>query len=179
VSVVDIFTAVTAHASLVGVTSALGAEYRDEMASGSRMVWELTSDTFVKGQRTNMPGAQTREPKNIGTRVAGVRVRVWGEGLAATKTPAGDIAAVEELVRKLLVAVHETCWGSYQVASLDWVAADGAELVQQGRCCDVGLRFDVPIMKDARVLASLAVITSAGMEGTAVLAHDVTAVPSP
>lgn len=175
----DIFTAVAAHAALAGVTSVLGAEYRDELASPQRCVWEPTVDSFEPGKRINTTGP-TREPRSIGTRRAGVRIRVWAEGAGSLKTALGDIAATEDLVRRLLVAIHETTFGSYQVRSLEWLDADGAELVQQGRACAVFVVFDIPVFKDAATQAPLTVINSSGMEGTLVLpASDVTASPSP
>jgi hypothetical protein len=175
----DIFTAVSAHAALAGVVSVLGAEYRDELASPGRCVWEPTVDTFEPGKR--MTGTSTaKEPKSIGTRHAGVRIRVWAEGASNLKTALADIAATEDLVRRLLVAIHETAFGAYQVRTLEWLDADGAELVQQGRACVVFVVFDIPVFKDAATQAPLTVINSSGMEGTLVLpTGDVTSSPSP
>jgi len=176
----DVFTAVTAHALLAGVESQLGAESVEEISNPPRMVWVPTHDTFEPGQRINTPGAITKSPKSIGTRWAGVMVHVWAETSNATKTPLADVAACEELVRKLLVAVHENAVGSYRVEGLDWVDADGAELVQKGRACNVRLAFAVPITRQPDTLATLAVVNTSGMTGSLGLpSGDITATPSP
>jgi hypothetical protein len=180
----DVFSAVVAHSALSGVTCELGAEFVDENANPPRLVWRPTSDSFQPGQRVNVPGASAalsaRQQRCIGIRHAGVRIRVWAEGSGTTKTALGDINATEELVRKLLVAIHETCVGNYEVKGLDWVGADGAELIQQGRACDVSVSFAIPIFKDADATALLTVINAAGMQGAVAFpAGDVTATPSP
>jgi hypothetical protein len=182
----DVFSAVAAHASMVDVTNVLGAEYREEFDAPPRLVWMPSSDTFEPGKRINNPGLATPGLKSkhvsasVGTRWAGVRVLVWAETDAPTKTAAADLEATEDLVRRLLVAVHETCFGNYRVQSLEWTGADGAELVQKGRACIVSMSFAIPIFKDAPSTGVLANITTAGMEGAIALpSGDITATPSP
>lgn len=180
---VDVFEAVSANANLASVTSVLGAERREEFDVPPRLVWMPSSDTFEAGKRVNAPNSTTltqHKQASVGTRWAGVRVLVWAESTAADKTPEADVRAVEDLVRKLLVAVHEECFGNYRVSGMEWTGADGAELVQQGRACLVSMAFAVPIFKDAPTTGTLAVINTSGMEGTLDLPDsDVTATPSP
>lgn len=178
--IVDVFEAVKAHAQLTGVTVELGAEFNDELAEPPRIVWVPTVDSFEPGKRINTPGNGSnpaRVADSVGTRWAGTRVRVWAIG---DETPAGDIRAAEDLVRRFLVAVHELAFGSYRVQSLEWIGADGAEIVQRGRACDINIQFSVPTHRDAPTTATITVIESSGMEGTLVLpTGDVTATPSP
>jgi hypothetical protein len=173
----DVFTVVRTNAYLTGVDCQLGAESLAENGAPPRIVWTPTTDSFEPGKRINTPGLSTKEPKAFGTRRAGVRARVWAVG---NGTALGDIAACEELVRRLLAAVHQETFGSYRVESMSWVLADGAELVQLGRTCDVNLAFDIPVFFDASRTAPLTVVTFAGMDGGMTFpAGDVAATPSP
>lgn len=176
--ITDVFTAVSANAALTGVVSKIGAEFLDEFDVAPKLVWVPTNDTFTPGSRnTSANSTFVKEPRQIGIRTAGARVRVWAAG---DGTPLGDINATEDLLRKLLVAVHETVFGSYRVQSMTWIGQDGAELTQLGRVCDVSLTFDMPIFKDARTLGTLAVITSNEMSGAEGFpAGDVTRTPPP
>ncbi len=174
----DVFTAVSAHAALTGVVSKIGAEFLDELDVPPKAIWVPTADSFTPGSRaTSTNSTFVKEPRQIGIRTAGCRVRIWAAG---DGTPLGDINATEDLVRKFLVAVHELAYGSYVVQSMSWNGADGGELVQLGRACDVSLTFSVPVFKDSRTTATLAVITSNEMQGTEGLpSGDVTRTPPP
>jgi hypothetical protein len=176
--ITDIFTAVSANTAIASVTSKIGAEFLDELDVAPVLVWVPTSDTFTPGSRiTSTSSTFVKEPRQIGIRTAGVRVRVWAAG---DGTVLGDIFATEDLLRKFLVAVHETTFGSYRVQSMTWIGQDGGEIAQLGRVCDVSLTFDVPVFKDARMLGTLAVITTNEMSGAeAFPAGDVTRTPPP
>lgn len=162
--ITDVFTAVSAHSGLAGVECVLGAEYREELSRPPRLVWVPSSDTFEPGKRINSPNSLpiTNNPRlndSVGTRWAGVKVLCWAETSDSTKTATADIAAAEDLVRRLLVAVHEKCFGSYRVLGMEWTGADGAELVQVGRACLVSLSFAIPIFKDAPTKQTVTVLT--------------------
>ena len=176
--ITDVFTAVSAHALLSTTVSKLGAEFLAEADAPPKVIWVPTSDSFQPGSRqTSTSNTVAKEPRQIGIRTAGVRVRVWAAG---DGTPAGDIAAVEALLQAFLVAVHETTYGSYRVQTMAWVNADGGELEQLGRACDVSLTFDIPVVKPARTTATLTTITYAEMTGVEGLpSGDVSKSPAP
>jgi len=143
--IADVFTAVASSSVLSGVTSKLGGEYLDEHAVAPRMVWVLTHDSFTSGKRQTGPNAKS--PRSTGTRQAGVRVRVWGKASVSNPTSVDEVRSTEDLVRRLLSAVHEKAYGNYEVGSIDWLAGDGQELLQYGRGCDVHLTFEIPIYR--------------------------------
>lgn len=166
--IADIFTAVSASAFLAGVDQLIGGEFIEQHAAPPRMVWVPTNDSFRPGKIRTHTSASL--PKSIGTRVAGVRVRIWGKGagLGNVADSAGEVRAVEDLLRRLICAVHEKAFGSYNVESMNWVGQDGQELLQYGRCCDVSLSFEVPIYAtNAEVSLGNATITTVTMTGQA------------
>ncbi len=173
----DVYLAVKAHALLAGIDCAIGAEHIDANAAPPRVVWVPTADSITPGQGRRNTTA--KEPKAVLTRRAGVRIRCWGKA-EASDDAVDDIRAVEELVRRVLVAIHETCFGAYEATAIEWVGGDGQEVAQYGRAADVVVAFEVPVMKDASPLATLAVITTAEMTGEVQFPNSVvSATPSP
>lgn len=173
----DVYLAVQAHAGLVGVEHAIGAEYLDVMSAPPRVVWVPTTDAIISGQGRRNTTA--KEPKSLLTRRAGVRIRCWAKAEASDDS-VDEVRAVEELVRRVLVAIHETCFGSYEATGVEWIGGDGQEVAQFGRCADIVCTFEVPVTKDASALATLAVITTAEMTGETQFPNSVvSATPSP
>lgn len=187
----DVYAVVSAEAILTGVTGLrqeIGREFIDELANPPSIVWVPTRDSFEYPGSYSAPvpsgqnalRTKTLTPRALWTRWAGVTVRVWVETSDTNKTALADIRALEELVRKLFVAIDRCAKGSYKIEGLDWVDADGAELVQKGRACDLKLAFAIPITDEPDTVAPLTVVNTSGMEGTLVLpTGDITGVPSP
>lgn len=172
----DIYLAVMAAPDLAGIDHEIGAEHLAANAEPPRVVWVPTVDGVVPGQgRRN---TSVKEPKSVMTRRAGCFIRCWAK--SNSESSVDDVRAVEQLVNRVLVAIHEAAFGSYEVTAVEWVSADGGELMQLGRCADIRVSFDVPVTKTASATATLAVITSAEMEGTADFpTSDVTSTPPP
>lgn len=148
--IADIFEAVAERAELDGVELMLGGEFLDIQTTAARIVWVPTADSFRPGriQAGLTPGDLTK-PKSVGTRIAGVRCRVWAkaDGAGNVADSVAEVRALEQLVERLVLAVHACCYGSFAVVALEWLDQDGAPLLQYGRACDVSFTFEVPIAR--------------------------------
>lgn len=172
----DIYLAVMAASDLAGIDHDIGAEHLSANAAPPRVVWVPTVDAVDRGQGRRNTAA--KEPKSVMTRRAGCFIRCWAK--SESEESVDDVRATEQLVNRVLVAIHEAAFGSYEVTAVEWVSSDGAELMQLGRCADIRVAFEVPVTKPASATAQLTVITSAEMEGTADFpTSDVTSTPPP
>lgn len=157
--IADIFTAVAASPVLTSaspgpvVTSQLGDEWMNVNAAPNRMVWVPTRDSVKPGRIAAGLTQGGRPARATATRVAGVTVRIWSKATADNtgnlRDSVAEILALEHLVRRLLVAVHQLSFGDYHVDGVLWGNGDvdnaGGSIGAFGRFADVMLTFQIPI----------------------------------
>lgn len=131
-----------------GVRCYLGAEHIATNDSPPKMVWVPTTDRFTRGHRKSQFNPRDLR-RSIGTRRAGVRVRLWAAATPiATATAVQHMAAAEELLRVFLVVIHQQAVGVVTVESMSWIGQDGQELGQMGRAVDVDIAFELPVYEE-------------------------------
>lgn len=179
--ITDVFTAVTAAAVLQGVESKLGQEFigqHTDPGQYGRAVWVPTRDSFRRGKVQAGRPANSRDARALLTRVAGVNIHLWAHGGNNANGSVAAIAAVEDLARKVLVAIHEKAFGSYEAVGLVWPGSEDAEapMMQLGRSAVLQVTFEMPIARlledDNSVLQNIAHIQAEGREDFPPLSAD-------
>lgn len=145
--IADIFVFFRDLPALAGVSQELGAEHINLNDAPPRIVWVPTSDQYRNGRVKNQ-ALLTDKRRSVGTRVAGVRVRLWAAAApASTATSVEHVRACEELLRVFLLALHQHAYGAHEVTGITWIGGDGQEIGQLGRAVDVDITFDIPIFE--------------------------------
>lgn len=147
--IADIYEAVRARPILAAFEHYIGGEFLDVNTEAPRFVWVPGRDRFRPGRiQTGLTPGDRAAPHSILTRIAGVKIRLYakkaaGEGNVADTV--GEVRALEDMARKLLVAIEQLAWGSWTADDLVWTDDDGAPLIQYGRAADLNVTFEVPI----------------------------------
>lgn len=141
----DIYEELITSKYLSGVECELGAEFLERHSAPPRMVFVPAGDSFVYGDngRRNTSDKLT---KVVGTRVARLRVRIFAK--SDTDTATADIRETENMIRRLVNAMHEKATGDFVLDSGEWVAEEGAEVLQYGRAYDLTASFNIPLFQD-------------------------------
>lgn len=171
--IANIFTAVSASAYLTGIEQYLGAEFLDVNTAAQRMVWFPTADTFDGGRGRQNIAIGSKISKR--TRFAGVTVRIWAKSSASNPTSVDEIRAVEQLLNKLIVALHDLGRGSYDIQGCTW-QTDGQQILQYGRTVDLQIVLTIPVYKsdddvltvDNQTTTTMTTFVNANQDGTLV-----------
>lgn len=148
-TVANIYRNVTQQPALVGVALDIGAEFIDDATKPApRAVWVPTVDTFRPGKiKTSLDGSalNTLELRVFLTRNANVDIHLWAKANVAPALAVDEIAAVEELARRMLAAIRRTNPGNFAAGSLVWGATKGEAIAEFGRYAVLSVSFEVPI----------------------------------
>lgn len=128
---------------LSGVAFKLGEEFVPETRAPPRIVMVPLRDRFSSAQWHPVTSASKRSPKNIGTRIVGVKFHVWAAKASGDTTSYPDIRAVELLVDRLLIAIRNISVGSYTLLDGELQSADAGQL---GRLYILTCEFQLPIV---------------------------------
>lgn len=155
-SLAGVFKAVRSQPALVGVTCEIGDEHIDRVdQKAPRMVWVPTTDPIDHGRiKTSLNGAALTDVSQrcIYTRTANVDAHLWSKANVAAPEAADEIDAMEELVRRVLVAFRRVAVGDGVPGSLRWMQLRGESLASFGRYAVLSLSVQIPVFeKDADV----------------------------
>lgn len=152
--IADIFGLVIQQKVAQGIAAHIGAENVDYAGDDlPRMVWVPGIDTFRPGKiRTSIDDpSQESSPlrQSFLTRVASVKVHLWAKSEKQKSTPLDDIRAMEDLLRRVLVAVRNTVPGNFTASDFLWSGgrSEGQEIAENGRYGILSLSFEVPIYR--------------------------------
>lgn len=111
---------------LAGVTFRTGGRRVAQHDRPPRIVWVPTRDAFTPATKGGT------NPRSVRTRIAGVEAHVWGTTLEQA----------EDLVHRLVVALHRLAHGSYKVRTCVW---DKPEWMEHGEACVLAFEFAIPV----------------------------------
>lgn len=145
--IADIFEHFRDLSALAGIEQKLGAEHINLNAAPPRIIWVPMVDQYRRGRARGVtPIGEKR--RHIGTRIAGVRIRLWAAAApASTATAVEHFRAAEELLRKMLLALHQQAFGIVSILGIEWIGGDGQEVGQLGRACELTVTFEIPIFE--------------------------------
>lgn len=179
--IADVFSAVAAANVLKNVSCKLGQEFigqHTDPGQDGRVVWVPTRDAFRRGKVQAGRPVNSRDARALLTRIAGVNIHLWAHSGPNVDGSVAAIAAVEELARKVLVAIHEKAFGSYEAVGLVWPGSDDGEapMMQFGRSAVLQVTFEMPVARlladDNSVLQEVVHIQAEGREDFPPLSAD-------
>lgn len=143
--IVDVFEAFAESefiTSVDGVQVEYGAEYSDVNSAPPRIVWApVGASAITQGQA--LRAKPTDLPRPHVMRQESVRIRIWGKG--AEDTAISDARATEALLDRCIWALRHIANLAVSFERTEWVASDGQEVAQYGRCVDLFVAFSIPV----------------------------------
>lgn len=178
-AVADILAAIGTQ--LPDVEQKFGSRYLHEHAAPPRIIFvplpDLQDSFGGASKSMHVPGAKHGQ-RALKTWQAHVRCYVWAVGLDVDEDPYKDLRAAEALTQRFLNAVHQVCYGFYELVRGGFEDQGVADL---GVRFIVDIKFDVPIAEPAATAPTVTTFTDVNtMTGTADFpASDVTDTPAP
>lgn len=152
----EVYLAVKDHPLLAGIEHAIGREGESENCLPPRVVWVPKVGRIMKSPiRT---GAGPATPRPVLAIAHEVRILLWAKSDTVRAGTADEIRAVEELARRVLVAIHDTAAGAYEPRELEWLG-DGSERSQLGAAAHLVVDFMVPVTRQQPAAAIVAPMT--------------------
>lgn len=171
--IVDVFECFKAHkyiCEIPGVCVEIGAEFLDELSTAPRFVWApVGSESLSVGQPIRVRPTSAA-PRAQAMRYESIRIRIWGKG--EKDTPVSDIRATEALLDRAICALREL--GNIEISfdRTEWVAADGQEVTQYGRCVDLFVGLAIPVVLSlgdlGLAVAEITTLPASSLTGTMV-----------
>lgn len=129
--------------AVAGLEIKFGSEHLDDMSAPPRIVFApVGAQSVVQGQA--MRALPTDTPRLHVMRHESVRIRIWAKG--EEDSALADARATEALLDRCIWALRHLARLEVKFDRTEWVAADGQEVLQYGRCVDLFASFAVPVV---------------------------------